>query len=354
MTTQVDPGHNLVALLLGTGEFSFSLGATSAANARARGYVDFGNIVALTPSTEPTKEEHFGSYRGVRRKDRTLITETKLEYQIRADEWNRLNLEILFGASSITGHTQSALTAVAGEVLAFATTAGVKGRWYEIRTAGGARLRRLTDLEFGAAAAVAGPGLNAGDLISDVAHGLVNGQRVIFTGTGLAAPLVAGTVYYVVNKTDDNFQVALTSGGAAIVISADSTDQSYTLLMEPVTDFDADLKLARVKFNSAQSADKTPLITCPAIVAGDPDAMFNYTPLGDPVKSGYGRLVICDQDDDNNVVIDHKDFSCDISIESTSEVDGQGFTDMTINVAVTDDVGELSVRDANENDGLQV
>lgn len=352
MSTQVDPGHNLVALLLGTGEFSFASGATTPAEARAAGYVDFGNIVALTPSTEPTKEEHFGSYRGVRRKDRTLITETKLQYQLRADEWNRKNLEILFGASATTNHTQAAIAGLAGEVLPFATTPGVKGRWYEIRSAGGGRLRKLTNLEFGAAAATAGPGMNTGDLISDVAHGLENGDRVVFSGAGLAGGLVAGAVYYVVNKTTDNFQVSLTNGGTPVVISTDSTAQDYQLLMDPETDFDADLLLARVKFTTNQSANLTPIVTAPAIVADDPDAMFGYTPLGDPVKSGYGRLVLYDQDDTNKVVLDHREFSCDISIESTSEVDGQGFTDMTINVDVTDDVGLLWIREGNENDGL--
>ena len=44
--------HNLKAILVGTGEFCFCPGATSAADAKLKGFRDFGNIVAFTPETE--------------------------------------------------------------------------------------------------------------------------------------------------------------------------------------------------------------------------------------------------------------------------------------------------------------
>jgi hypothetical protein len=272
MSTQLDPPHNLKALTIGTGEFSFSPGATSAANARARGYIDFGNVAALTPAVEPTKEEHFGSYRGVRRKDRVVVTENSLQYQLRCDEWNRQIIEILMGASTTTGHTQAIQTAAAGEVLGFTATPAVIGRWYEIRTSAGLRLRTLT--------------------------------TVTITGK------VEGT------------------------------------------DFDLDLLLGRIRFKTAQAADLTPTITAPAITADTAASFLGLIPLADPVKSGYGRLVLYDQDDDNKVILDHQEFSCDVSVESVSEVDGTGFTDMTINVDVTDTPGVMFVRNDNDNAGF--
>jgi hypothetical protein len=272
MSTQVDPAHNLVALLIGTGEFSFSEDATSAANAQARGYLDFGNIVASTPSQENSKEEHFGSYRGVRRVDKTINTENKLRYKIKVDEWNRKNLEILYGGSSTTGHLQSALSAVAGQVLGFTATPAVIGKWYDIKTSAGARLLNLT--------------------------------------TVTIATKVEGT------------------------------------------DFVLDLLLARVKFLTAQAADLTPTITCAAIVAGD---AFNYagiTPMASPKKTGFGKLVIFDQESANKAVLIHEGFSCEVTLDSSSEVDGQKFSEITLDVLVTDTVGTVLLRDSNDNAGI--
>jgi hypothetical protein len=49
------------------------------------------------------------------------------------------------------------------------------------------------------------------------AHGLQNGQPVVFTTTGaLPTGLTAGTTYYVINAATNTFQVAATVGGAAI------------------------------------------------------------------------------------------------------------------------------------------
>lgn len=271
---QLDPPHNLVALLIGTGEFSFSPDATSAADARTKGYIDIGNIAAFTPAVEPTKEEHFGSYRGVRRKDRVIVTENSLQYQLRADEWNMKNLEILFGATVGTGHIQAAVAAAPGEVLGFTAVPAVIGRWYEIRAATGLRLRNITTVTFSSPALVEG------------------------------------------------------------------------------TDFDVDLLLGRIRFKTAQIADLTPTITAPAITADTAGAFLGLTPLADPVKSGFGRLVCYDQHDANKVVFEHIEFSCDVAVESVAEVDGTGFTEMTINVDVTNIPGSIFVRNDNDNPGF--
>lgn len=53
-------------------------------------------------------------------------------------------------------------------------------------------------------------------------HGMVNDQRVVFTGAALPTGLSAGTAYWVVGTTagdPDYFQVAATQGGVAIDIT---------------------------------------------------------------------------------------------------------------------------------------
>lgn len=54
-------------------------------------------------------------------------------------------------------------------------------------------------------------------VVSWTAHGLENGDPVVFTTTGaLPTGLTASTTYYVVSKATDTFQIAATIGGSAI------------------------------------------------------------------------------------------------------------------------------------------
>tara|TARA_R110002020_G_scaffold3654_1_gene16185 strand:- start:228 stop:1181 length:954 start_codon:yes stop_codon:yes gene_type:complete len=68
---------------------------------------------------------------------------------------------------------------------------------------------------------------NSGDLVTLAAHGLVSGDRVIFTGGGGAAEHVRGESYYVIKATVDTFTVAetfdLALAGTTLTISGDST-----------------------------------------------------------------------------------------------------------------------------------
>jgi hypothetical protein len=63
----------------------------------------------------------------------------------------------------------------------------------------------------------------ATDLITLTAHGLTNGDTVVFTNVGAATPLTVGTVYYVVSASANTFSVSLTKGGAAVNITVDGT-----------------------------------------------------------------------------------------------------------------------------------
>lgn len=265
------PKHNLKALVVGTGEFSFSEGAVSAAATLLAGWLDFGNIVAFTPAMEASTEAHMGSYRGIRRKDKTISTENALQYTIKADEWNVQNLKILFGATSGSGTSQSALTAQSGSALAFTSGAGASGtqKWYDVKDSSGNRIRKLTALTI----------------------------------------------------------ATLTEG----------------------TDFEVDYLLGRVRFLVSQTASRTPVITCSAITAGSADSFIPLTPFGDVIKQGFGRLVCYDQNDANTIVYEHNDFSCEVTLESSAEVNGTGIAELTLKVTVTDTVGTVFVRNDNEN-----
>lgn len=66
------------------------------------------------------------------------------------------------------------------------------------------------------------------DKILNEAHGLVNGDNVVFYGGTVPTGLVEGTVYFVVGNTaadPDTFQVALTAGGAAIDLTGQPAAQ---------------------------------------------------------------------------------------------------------------------------------
>jgi hypothetical protein len=58
-------------------------------------------------------------------------------------------------------------------------------------------------------------------VVTRTAHGLENGMAVTFSTTGtLPTGLTAGTIYYIINKADNTFNVSATSGGSAINTSS--------------------------------------------------------------------------------------------------------------------------------------
>lgn len=66
------------------------------------------------------------------------------------------------------------------------------------------------------------------DTIEDPANGFVNDENLTFIGGTPPAPLVEGTVYFIVTRTATDFGVAATQGGASIVLT-DQGDQDVRI-----------------------------------------------------------------------------------------------------------------------------
>ena len=81
---------------------------------------------------------------------------------------------------------------------------------------------------------------NATNLFTDVAHGLVDNDRVRIGGTVVPTGITAATTYYVISATTDTFQVSATLGGAAVTFSDDGTAVTYQFAWYNIVTFTVD------------------------------------------------------------------------------------------------------------------
>jgi surface protein len=68
---------------------------------------------------------------------------------------------------------------------------------------------------------------DAGDLVNWTAHGLQNGTAVSFSSITSTTGISINTIYYVVNKAADNFQVSSTVGGSALALTTNGSGLLY-------------------------------------------------------------------------------------------------------------------------------
>jgi len=80
-------------------------------------------------------------------------------------------------------------------------------------------------------------GTNATNVLNATAHGLADTDRVILVSSGADLPLdlVSSIVYFVISSNADDFQVSLTSGGAAVTFSDDGTGTHQVHAVTAVT-----------------------------------------------------------------------------------------------------------------------
>jgi hypothetical protein len=130
---------NLNVTYIGSAQFSFADGAITPAAAQAIGFRDFGNLKAFSTQSKTETKPHKGSYDGIKRRDKTFVTETEVGYQLDSDELGSDNLAFFVYGSQGGALTQVARTAAAADAL----SSPVAGRWYDLLI-GGARVRELT------------------------------------------------------------------------------------------------------------------------------------------------------------------------------------------------------------------
>ena len=99
------------------------------------------------------------------------------------------------------------------------------------------------------------------------AHGLSNGDQVIYNDGGQTAlavggvNVVDGTVYYVVDKAANTFKIATASGGTALVLTAGSTSGFFTTVLQvPANSYGAGGAAASETVTNTITATKT---ACP-------------------------------------------------------------------------------------------
>ena len=85
----------------------------------------------------------------------------------------------------------------------------------------------------------------ATDKINSTAHGLSNGDVVVFSALTGGAGLVVDTPYYVVNKSANDFEVSATAGGAKIDVTTDASAASaYKRVLSNLDPFAQAISLA--------------------------------------------------------------------------------------------------------------
>ena len=95
------------------------------------------------------------------------------------------------------------------------------------------------DADTGEGSAVACSFTDTGDLVTVTANPFVDGDRVVFASVVTTTGVTADTVYFVINTAGNDFQIALTAGGAAVVLgTGDGSGTIYAPLVafNPTTD----------------------------------------------------------------------------------------------------------------------
>jgi len=76
------------------------------------------------------------------------------------------------------------------------------------------------------------------DRIAITAHGYSDGDAIEFTSTGtLPSPLTVDTRFFIINKTDDDFQISTTRGGSALDITSQGSG-THTATTDPYLNLD--------------------------------------------------------------------------------------------------------------------
>jgi hypothetical protein len=113
-------------------------------------------------------------------------------------------------------------------------------------------------------------------------------------------------------------------------------------------DFIVDYVVGLVRFikpASLPAAPVTPLVSAPAIAADSEQALHGFRPGRQASRRGYGRILVFDTRDNSGIVLDHYDFSCDVTCTAPPTFKHDTLSEMTLKINVTHDRGEGWHRD---------
>lgn len=336
------------AIHIGTAEFSFCKGATTRAETRPpNGFRDVGNVDVYQLQIENETFQREGAYRGKKSVDASFSIKQSLGYMIRCDELTKDNLMMVAMGTDLGDNARSALTAAAGDVMAFTAGAPSESKlWYDLLISS----EQVTDLTalFLGGAPLAFTSQDTGDTITDVAHGLENGDRVMLVTLVSTTGVSILTPYYVVGKTTDTFQLSLTAGGAALELTTNGSGTYVAGFVED-TDYELDAELGRVRFLTAQTSSVYSFITAAAITSADDTYQKSITPLQESSFEGYARLIVFHAADES-VMLDHRDFSCSITPANNGESTGKAPAMFDFIVKITADRGRMFTAKRTIND----
>lgn len=171
--------------------------------------------------------------------------------------------------------------------------------------------------------------------------GIQNGD---FSQAALANIAVDKLAFAAAAKAIKNIWYPITKDGALIREISAITIPTLT----EGKDFIIDKKLGLVRFiddAKLPAADITPTVSAEAINSTHPLGLKKIDPLKKGFVKGYGRLLIWDQDDQQVLVMDHKDFSCEVSLSSPPSFTKDAIGEMKLLVTITNDRGEVFHRD---------
>lgn len=113
---------------------------------------------------------------------------------------------------------------------------------------------------------------DATDTVGLTSHGLQNGDKVSFSTITTTTGISTFTIYYVINKTDNDFQIALTPGGPAISLTNNGTGtMRYNAL------------ITEIKVGSPN----TIIFDRPMTVTGTNNQSFRYLVTGDALLRNW-------------------------------------------------------------------
>lgn len=336
--------YNLRNIVNAAAAFRFCEGATlTRAQALTAGWWDVGHILATDITPAATAIAHKFCRLGRIGTDKRVVLNPELVFGIQCEELTRFNLMLALMGNAAPDLTQSAVTATVVDALPFTAAAPSAGAhvWYNV-TQSGAPLRELTALTLSVPARAVTCDAST-DKITLAAHGWANGTPVVFGGTALPTGLNT-SVYYVVNAGVNDFQIAAAAGGAAVDFTTAGTSVTVTQQLADTVGVMIDFKLGAVRFLFPVVQTVSVTATAPAIDANhNPGSLLQgVTPLTQPTRTGYGRLLFYADESANRLVGDYM-FQCEIAPKGGTSLDGTKAPQWDFTITVLGDAGTFYV-----------